>query len=208
MKFANRTAAGQLLATLAEPHRSASPVLLAMPRGGVPVAAEVARALGVPLDVLVARRLWAPGQPELAIGAVAPGVRVLHETLIAEMQLSLGYVDTIATEQDLEVERSTGLYRAGLPPLDLAGETVVLVDDGLASGATAMAALASARQHSPRRLVFATPVASELGLSAIRGCVDDVWCLLEVADFGAVSDWYEDFSAPTESDVVAMLRRQ
>ena len=124
------------------------------------------------------------------------------------MQLSLGYVETVAAEQALEVERSTRLYRAGLPALDLAGQTVVLVDDGLASGATAMAALASARQHGPKRLIFATPVASEFGLSAIRGRVDDVWCLLEVADLGAVSQWYEDFSAPTEADVLKLLRAQ
>jgi putative phosphoribosyl transferase len=206
MKYRNRMAAGQLLAERVMRYQASQALVLAMPRGGIPVGFEIAKALGVPLDVLVARRLWAPGQPELAIGAVAPGVKVLDECLIADLELSAGYVETVAAEQTLEVERCTRHYRAGLPPLNLAGQTVVLVDDGLATGCTAAAALQSARQHGPRYLICATPVASAAGLRATRHQADEVCCLREVADFGTVSQWYEDFSPPSEAEVMALLQ--
>ncbi|MBA3260591.1 MAG: phosphoribosyltransferase, partial [Gemmatimonadales bacterium] len=200
MRFPNRAAAGRRLAELlagrAELDQVARPLVLGLPRGGISVGYELARALGVPLDVLVARRLWAPGQPELAIGAVAPGVRVLHEVLIAEMGISVRYVDCAVAEQILEVERATLRYRAERPPLELADRAVLLVDDGLASGATAAAALQAARRQGPRHLVFATPVASTAGLRVVkrRGDADEVWCLCEVSNLGMVSEWYEDFS--------------
>jgi putative phosphoribosyl transferase len=204
VKFVNRTAAGRLLAPHLTPYRSARPLVLAIPRGGVPVGFEIARALTARLDGIVARRQWARGQPEVAIGAVAPGVTILHDALITEMELSARYVETIAAEQRLEVEHSTQRYRAERP-LDIAGRTVVLVDDGLASGSTAAAALASARRQGPRHLIYATPVASAAGLAAMRGHADEVRCLREVAELGMVSDWYEDFSPPGDAEVMALL---
>jgi predicted phosphoribosyltransferase len=178
-----------------------------MPRGGVPVGYELARALGAPLDVLVAKRVSAPGRPQLAIGAVAPGVQILHEALIAKLGISRRYVECAVAEQFDEVEHATERYRLGRLPLELINRKVVVVDDGLASGSTAAAALSSARQQGARHLVFATPVASATGLAAIRGRADEVCCVHEVRDFGLVSEWYEDFSPPSEAEVLALLRQ-
>jgi putative phosphoribosyl transferase len=207
VSFPNRTAAGRLLAEQLKPHRRECHLVLAMPRGGVPVGYELARALGVPLDVLVAKRVSAPGQPQLTIGAVAPGVELLHDALIAELGISRRYVECAVAEQVDEVEHATGRYRLGRPPLELIDRMVVLVDDGLASGSTAAAALSSARQQGARHLVFAAPIASVTGLAAIRGRADEICCVHEVRDFGMVSEWYKDFSPPSEGEVLALLRQ-
>jgi putative phosphoribosyl transferase len=207
VSFANRTAAGRLLAEQLKSAGLQCDLVLAMPRGGVPVGYELARALGAPLDVLVAKRVSAPGQPQLAIGAVAPGVQTLHEALIAELGISRRYVECAVAEQVEEVEHATARYRLGRSPLKLVDRRAVLVDDGLASGSTAAVALDSARQQGARHLVFAAPVASAAGLAAIRDRADEVCCLHEVRHLGMVSDWYEDFTPPSEAEVLALLRQ-
>jgi putative phosphoribosyl transferase len=206
-RFPNRTAAGRQLAEQLKSSGLKCELVLAMPRGGVPVGYELARALRVPLDVLVAKRVSAPGQPQLAIGAVAPGVQVLHDALIEELGISRRYVECAIAEQVDEVEDATARYRLGRPALELIGRIVVLVDDGLASGSTAAAALSSARKHGARHLVFAIPVGSAAGVHEIRDRADHICCLHEVSDLGMVSDWYEDFSPPSEAEVLALLRQ-
>jgi predicted phosphoribosyltransferase len=196
----------ELVGERGAPELAARPLVLALPRGGVPVGYELAQVLGAPLDVVAARRIWAPGQPELTLGAVAPGgVRVLREALIAELGVSRRYVDCALAEQALEAEQATTRYHRGRPAPQLAGRTVVVVDDGLASGATASAALNLVRREGAARLLFAVPVAAAAGLQAIRGHADEVLCLREVVDFGLVSQWYEDFSPLSETDVLALL---
>jgi predicted phosphoribosyltransferase len=182
--------------------------VLGIPRGGVVVAAEVARRLGVPLDVIVARKLGAPISEELAIGAVtANGGRFLNTDVIEELGVSEGYIDAVTQRQQAEARRRETLFRGERPPLDLTGRTVILVDDGLATGATMRAAARSLRHTRAARLVAAVPVASAQARDALRAEVDEVVCLSTPEPFGAVGAFYDDFRQTEDEEVQELLAR-
>ena len=182
-------------------------VVLALPRGGVPVAYEVARALDAPFGVLVARKLGVPGHEEYAMGAIAPGVFVIDKDLIRSRGLDLRTVQRVADRELHELRRREAAYLEGREPPELRDKTVILVDDGLATGATMRAAAAAVRRQSPARVVVATPVASEEACDAFRDIVDDVICVLTPRPFQAVGLWYDDFTQTSDAEVRALLAR-
>lgn len=205
-RFADRRDAGQRLAAALERFRTTSPVVVGIPRGGVPVAAEVARALGAPLDVVLVRKVGAPWNPEFALGAVAEGgVHVLSEETVAT--LGIGAADVRAAIDAAEAELSERLrrYRAGRPGSSLSGRVVLLVDDGLATGHTAQAAARSVRARGAERVVLAVPVAALQSVQALAGEVDEVVALLQPADLLAIGLWYDDFSPTSDEEVASLL---
>lgn len=207
MRFLDRADAGRRLAAELKAYAGRGGVrVLGLPRGGVPVAYEIAVALVAPLDVLVVRKLGLPVNKEYAMGAIASGdITMLDNELISSMDVSsatLGAV--IASEQD-ELERRQSSYRSGMPPPDIAGNTVILVDDGLATGYTMRAAIASVKKHAPAFLAVAVPVASEEACATIRSEVDQLVCLSTPWPFRAVGIWYEHFSQTSDQEVRALL---
>ena len=204
--FRDRRDAGGKLALALERYRGEGPVVFALPRGGVPVGYEVARALGAPLDVLVARKLGAPDQPEFGIGAVAPGgVRVLNEYAVGRLGIPAEYLDRITARETAEVERRLRHFRGDRPETPVAGRTAILVDDGLATGVTARAAVESLRLGGPGRLVLAVPVCAAQTAERLRPEVDDLVCLLCPPDLGAIGFWYVNFDQTGDEEVVALL---
>jgi predicted phosphoribosyltransferase len=184
-------------------------LVLALPRGGVPVAYEVARALGAPLDVFVVRKLGVPGYKELAMGAIATGgMRVLNDRLVERLDIPDHVIDAVAEREQRELTRRERLYRCGRPPLDFRGRTVVLVDDGLATGATMHAAIAALRQRQPARIVVAVPTASPETCEEIKAEADDVICAITPEPFHAVGRWYQDFSQTSDEEVRQLLGQQ
>jgi len=210
-QFRDRREAGQQLAqALAERgYRGDGLLVLGIPRGGVPVADEVARALHAPLDVVIARKLRAPYQPELAIGAVVSGdhLRIVNEELAYATGATPEYLEREVRYQQAEIERRWRAYRGDRPPPDLHGRTVLVVDDGMATGYTFRAALAGLRRQGPERLVAAVPVAPAESLEVLHGLADDVVCLATPEPFVAVGVWYEDFSQTSDEDVIALLAK-
>lgn len=206
-RFADRLDAGRRLASSLGAYANRTDVtVLGLPRGGVPVAAEVAASLHAPLDVLVVRKLGVPSQPELAMGAIAEGgAQVRHHDLIADIGLSPGEVDRAAAAQHIELERRVRLYRGDRAPAPLRDRTVILVDDGLATGATMEAAIASVRQHGPREVVVAVPVGAADTCRRLGSIADAVVCPVCPAYFGAVGQWYDDFAQTTDDEVTALL---
>ncbi|MDP2342430.1 MAG: phosphoribosyltransferase family protein [Deltaproteobacteria bacterium] len=205
MLFRDRTHAGQLLACHLQPFADrADVVVLALPRGGVPVAFEVANALHLPLDVIVARKLGLPGQPEYAMGAIAGDVVILNQEVVDALDLDAGDIATIARRESAEIERRTRLYRVR-PALELAGKTVLVVDDGLATGNTMRAAVAAIRKQKPARVVVVVPVAAAPTCESMRSIADDVVCLRTPAPFRAVGQWYADFSQVSDDEVRRLL---
>jgi predicted phosphoribosyltransferase len=183
-------------------------MVLALPRGGVVVGYEVAVALGAPLDVLVARKLGSPGNPEFGFGALAPGgARYLNEDTVRLLHLSEEEIERIAEREMREMRRRAEVYRAGGPEPDVAGRTAILVDDGLATGATARAAVAAVRRCDPGALVLAVPVSAPDTAAALRREVDELVCPLVPPGFMAVGQWYADFTQTTDAEVVELLRR-
>ena len=181
-------------------------LVLALPRGGVPVGFEVARALHAELDIFLVRKLGLPGHEELAIGAIASGgVRVLNEDLVKELQLSRNLIEQITAREERELKRREGLYRRGRPPLPVRDRTVILVDDGLATGATMKAASRALRLQGPGRIIIAVPVAAKETCEEFRTDVDEVVCAYTPAPFIAVGIWYEDFSQTTDEEVQRLL---
>jgi len=207
--FRDRIEAGRRLAEKLAGYANRPDVLvLALPRGGVPVAAEVARALNAPLDVFLVRKLGLPGQEEFAMGAVATGgVRVLNEPLIHAFGISDAVVERVVAREEQELARRERLYRGDRPPADVRGRTVILVDDGLATGATMLAAIKALRQQQPARIVVAVPTAAPETCDALRAEVDDVVCAVTPEPFYSVGLWYEDFSQTTDDEVRALLER-
>jgi predicted phosphoribosyltransferase len=204
---AGRRLSGELMRRLS-PEDRADAIVLALPRGGVVVGYEVAKALNAPLDVFIARKLGAPLQPELGIGAIAPGgVRIVDERIVAHLGISSEDIDRIAAREEIEMERRLQVYRDGLPPPELEGRAVILVDDGLATGVTARAASRSIRAENPRRLILAVPVAAPQSVEAMRGEADEIVALFAPPDFAAVGMWYRDFSQTTDEEVLALLAR-
>jgi len=205
--FHDRSDAGRRLGARLAALRLDDPLVLALPRGGVEVGFEVARTLHASLDVIVARKLGAPNQPELAIGAVAPGAVVLNDRIIEQLEISARDIEAEIARATAEMERRAAVFRSDRPPLALAGRTVVLVDDGLATGATAAAAAQSIRQARPALTVLAVPVAARETVARLKDQVDQLICLSLPPDFRAVGEWYEDFDQATDRHVVELLER-
>ena len=208
--FRDRREAGRLLAAKLSAYADRPDLLvLALPRGGVPVAYEVARALGAPLDVFVVRKLGVPGYEELAMGAVATGgVRVLNEEIVERLGIPNHLIDAVAAREQQELSRRERLYRGGRPPPDVRRRTVILVDDGLATGATMLAAIEALRQLQPTRIVVAVPTAAPETCEELRAKVDDVICAITPEPFHAVGLWYHDFSQTTDEEVRDLLARR
>ena len=208
-RFRNRTDAGrQLAAKLAAYANRPDILVLALPRGGVPVAFEVARALGVPLDVFLVRKLGVPGYEELAIGAVATGgVRVLNNEIVLGLGISEHEIDAVVAREMQELARRDRLYRGDRQPPDVGGRTVILVDDGLATGATMRAAVQALRQQQAARIVAAVPTASPDTCQVLKAEADDVICAMTPEPFFAVGHWYEDFTQTTDDEVRELLAR-
>ncbi len=184
------------------------PLVLALPRGGAQIGYEVSRALGAPLDVLVVRKLGVPGHAELAMGAIASGgTRVLNDEILELLHIPQRIVELVATMEGREVERRERLYRGDRPALELRGRAVLLVDDGLATGATMRAAIRAARRQGASRVVVAVPVAARDACAEIRAEADDLVCSATPEPFVAVGLWYEDFSPSTDEDVRDLLER-
>jgi len=208
LPFQDRAEAGRLLgAELASQKLGANTVVMALPRGGLPVGFEVAEALKAPLDVVVVRKLGVPWQPELAMGAIAGGTRILDRRVIQECQISDEAVEAVIARETQEMERREKLYRRGLAALDLAGRTVVLVDDGLATGSTMVAAARHIRSAHPHKLIVAVPVGSSQACNRLRKEADECVCLALPEPFFAVGEWYTDFRQVTDAQVQAILRR-
>lgn len=208
--FRDRREAGRRLAReLGEYSNRPDVLVLALPRGGVPVGYEVARALHAPLDVFVVRKLGVPGHEELAMGAIASGgVRVLNDDVVRMLDVPDAAIDAVARDEQRELERRESLYRDGRPPADVRGRTVVLVDDGLATGSTMRAAEAAVRSLHPRAVVVAVPVGAAETCEEIRALADEVVCPHTPAGFRAVGQWYEDFSQTTDDEVRKILDRR
>jgi putative phosphoribosyl transferase len=206
--FENREDAGRRLAERLYNCRDERPVVFALPRGGVPVGYEVARSLGAPLDVLVARKLGAPGQPEFGIGAVAPGgVRVFNDDVVERLGIPEDYVERVTERENAEVERRLRYFRGGRPEPDVHDRTVIVVDDGLATGVTARAAVEALRRRGPRRLVLAAPVCAAQTAKLLSSAVDELVCLETPPDLGAIGFWYRDFSQIPDEKVMELLER-
>jgi putative phosphoribosyl transferase len=201
MRYLDRADAGRALASLLEKYRADRPLVLGMVRGGLPVAAEVAAVLAAPLDALVVRKVGVPGHSELAMGAVAAGTTWLNERLIAELGIPRAAVERVVDQESREVARREALYRPGRPALAVAGRTVILVDDGLATGASAVAGLRMLRHCGARRLVFAAPICSEEGAARVAREADDVVCAACPPDFFAVSQAYQAFPQVEDAEV-------
>jgi predicted phosphoribosyltransferase len=206
--FHDRREAGRVLArALGHYADRQDVVVLALPRGGVPVAFEVARALGAPLDVFTVRKLGVPGQEELAMGAVASGgVRILNESVVRTLRLQPELIDRVARVELQELARQEHAYRLDRPPLDVRGRVVILVDDGLATGASMRVAVAALRRRGPARLVVAVPTAPTETCRELEEEVDEVVCAATPEPFMAVGLWYEDFSQTTDEEVEELLQ--
>jgi putative phosphoribosyl transferase len=204
--FRDRQDAGDALARRLEHDRGTDVLVLGLPRGGVPVAAQVARALGAELDVVVSRKPGSPISAELAIGAVtANGGRFLNDDVIRDLDVSEAYLTAVTTVQQAEARRREAQFRGSRPAPWIAGRTVILVDDGLATGATMRAAVRSVKQQEPGRLVVAVPVGSPVACAALRGEADEVVCLYEPSYFGAVGSYYGDFKQIEDEEVRQLL---
>jgi putative phosphoribosyl transferase len=206
--FKDRRDAGRRLAGKLSRFKDERPVVFALPRGGVPVGYEISRALGAPLDVFVSRKLGAPGQPEFGIGAVATGgVRVLNEEVVRRLGIPEDYVEYITERETAEVERRLRYFRGDRPEPDVGGRTAVLVDDGLATGVTARAAVEALRRRGPERIVLAVPVCAAQTAEYFRSGVDELVCLEFPSNLGAIGFWYRNFDQTSDEEVVELLER-
>src|SRR5512135_1526004 len=207
--FRDRTEAGQLLAEKLSAYAGRPDVLvLALPRGGVPVAYEVARALGVPLDVFLVRKLGVPGHEELAMGAIASGgVCVLNDDVVQALNIPGRVIEAVAARERRELERRERAYRGGRPAPEVRGRAVILVDDGLATGSTMRAAVAALRRRGPARIIVAVPTAAPSTCEEFRHEADECVCDITPDPFYAVGLWYEDFSHTTDDEVRELLER-
>lgn len=205
--YHDRPDAGRVLARhlVAEASRPRA-IALGLPRGGVPVAAEVARALQIPLDVLLVRKLGVPGHEELAMGALASGgIRVLNPDIVSEVGVDAGALETVIARETAELARREARYRGSRPPPALAGANVLLIDDGLATGATMLAAVTAVRRQQPARIVVAVPVAAPATCATLQSAVGAVICPVAMEPLRAVGAWYQDFSPTTDDDVCRLL---
>ncbi len=208
MRFRDRFEAGLILAQKLKNYAGENTVVLALPRGGVEIGFEVARVLHAPLDILIARKLGVPGHPELAFGAVAQGgVRAFNESVIRQAGLSEEDIAFAVENEQAEVERRLRQYRGDRPLPDLHGKTVILVDDGLATGATALAAIQALKEMKPARIVLAVPVAAPSTVERLKDRVDEVVCVETPEQFMAVGLWYQTFSQVSDREVIHLLEQ-
>jgi predicted phosphoribosyltransferase len=208
--FRNREDAGQKLAARLKVYKDQHPVILALPRGGVPVAAEVAAALDAPLDLVLVRKIGVPWQPELAMGAVVDGgapLVVRNEDVVRMAGVSSEVFHHVCEEELAEIERRRQRYLGRRSRIEVAGRTVIVVDDGIATGATTRAALRATRMRHPKRLILAVPVAPVEAATAMRKEADEVICLEEHENFGAIGFYYADFRQIEDQEVIALLAR-
>lgn len=206
--FSDRAEAGRKIAARLTKYKDERPVVLAIPRGGVPAAFEVARALNAPLDVAVVRKLGAPGQPELGIGAIVDGdhpEEILNQEIIGALHVSRDYLNREIRNQLKEIHRRRQLYRSGRPRVELEDRTVIIVDDGIATGGSVRAALRGIRRANPKRLVLAVPVGPPDTIQQLRRQADDVVCLRTPEDFFGVGHFYCNFHQVTDGEVIRML---
>jgi putative phosphoribosyl transferase len=203
--FADRADAADQLAKALVEYAGTDSVVLAIPRGGVVVGRAVAASLGAPLDVVVPRKIGAPGNPELGLGAVAPGVRVLDQRLIRALRVDPDYLEREIAAQEREIERREHAYREGRPPVDVRGKVAIVVDDGIATGGTAAAALRWARARGADKVVLSVPVAPVQSLDKLRDDADRIVVLATPEPFMAVGEWYRTFEQTSDDEVVAML---
>lgn len=205
--YRDRRHAGQVLAGELRAYAGRSDVVvLGLPRGGVPVAAEVAKALGAPLDVFVVRKLGAPRREELAMGAIASGgVRILNDDVVRTLRIEQDVIERTTELETRELKRRERLYRGDRPPLELAGRVAILVDDGLATGSTMRAAIAAARLHGPSEVVAAVPVAAPSVCASLRSVADRVVCAVTPAHLYAVGQWYRNFTQTSDDDIADLL---
>lgn len=206
-RFANRTEAGKMLAKALSAYIGRSDILiLALPRGGVPVAREVAKILLAPMDLWLVRKLGVPGQEELALGALAAkNVCVLNQEVIDLLSIDQAVIDRVISREQAELERRNRLYRHGRPPPDTGGKTIIIIDDGLATGATIRAAIASVRQAGAARIIVAVPVGAASTCRKIKKEADELVCLYMPEPFFGVGQWYSDFSQTSDEDVLTLL---
>lgn len=210
MEFRDRSDAGRRLATALSSYKDRHPVVLALPRGGVPVAAEVAAALDAPLDLILVRKIGVPAQPELAMGAVVDGtapIVVRNEEVIELSGTTSDEFDAACARELAEIERRRQLYIGGRARAEIAGQVVIVIDDGIATGATTRAALQAIRNRKPKELVLAVPVAPPDTITRLRGEVDALICLETPELFGAIGYFYRDFRQVSDQEVVAILER-
>jgi putative phosphoribosyl transferase len=208
--FADRVEAGRLLGAQLAALKLDNPVVLALPRGGVPIGLEVARALDAPLDLLLVRKIGVPWQPELAVAAVMDGaepVVVVEPHVQAEAGVKQSYIDQRAQEELAEIERRRRIYLADRTPVPVVGRTAIVVDDGIATGTTMRAALRGLRRRNPARLVLAVPVAPPDTIENLRREVDDVVCLAQPSFFGAIGYFYRDFHQLSDDEVIQLMRQ-
>jgi len=209
LPFENRAEAGRLLAKEISVRHTAVPetggVVVALARGGVPVGFEVADRLQAPLDVIIVRKLGVPWQPELAMGAIAKGTRILDDRTIRYLGVSASEVEETIRREEAEMNRREALYRGGEPPIDLRDRTVILLDDGLATGSTMLAALRAVRDLEPAKVVVAAPVGSKEACRRVKPEADDVVCLATPDRFLAVGEWYREFDQVTDAEVEKLL---
>lgn len=207
--FKDRVDAGRKLAKeLSEYANRSDVIILALPRGGVPVAFEVAKELNVKMDVFIVRKLGVPGNEELAMGAIASdNIRVLNEDVIRSFQIPQSVIDEVAVNELRELERRERLYRGNRPKPDISGSTVILIDDGLATGATMRAAAAAVKTKNPAKIVIAVPTAASDTCSAFENEVDKTICVATPEPFYGVGAWYEDFSQTTDKEVCELLNK-
>lgn len=207
-RFRDRSDAGRRLASSLEEHAGADVLVLGLARGGVPVAYEVARTLRAPLDVLLVRKLGVPGHEELAMGALAPGgARVINREVVHLLHIPESVIDDVATREQREIERQERAYRRGLPPATVRGRSVIVVDDGLATGASMRAAIAYLRASGAGRITVAVPTGSPETCEELRRDADEVFCLASPSGFFAISQSYDEFSHTTDDEVRDLLAR-
>jgi putative phosphoribosyl transferase len=209
MRFRNRSEAGRLLARALERYKDHSDVLvLALPRGGVPVAYEVATNLDAPLDVFIVRKLGVPGHEELAMGAIASGgIRALNTAVIQQLNIPRSAIEAVAAHEQQELERRERLYRGQKASLNIQDRTIILVDDGLATGSTMKAAVAALRPQNPRKIIVAVPTAPAETCDELQDEADEVICAVTPEPFYAVGQWYENFEQTTDAEVTELIRR-
>jgi predicted phosphoribosyltransferase len=208
MRFRDRIEAGQLLGRELAGRMIENAIVLALPRGGVPVGYEVAKALGAPLDVFIVRKLGVPGHEELAMGAIATGgVRVLNRDVLDYARVTQQQLDAVAAREERELTRREAEYRGNRGPLDVRGRTVIVIDDGLATGSTMRAAVQALRAMQPKRVIVAVPVGAAQTCEEFREIVDEIVCLRTPDPFEAVGQWYDDFTQTTDAEVHALLSR-
>lgn len=204
--FENRAEAGRRLGERLSAYKDQSVIVLALPRGGVVVAHEVAAMLGAPLDVLVVRKLGAPGRPELGFGAIAPGgIRIVDNAAVTWLGITPEQLEEVTAHEEAELRRRLQQYRGDRPIMDVRGLTLIVVDDGLATGGTARAAIASLRQRGAGRIVLAVPVCALETARAIEDDVDELVCLSMPEDFRAVGHWYDHFDQVPDEQVMSLL---